>query len=180
MTKLNQTMNLENGTEITLTKEGNDYLITSENETLYTGTLLACRAYASARLEGKDDEEAKEAAAKALAKKYSPPTESQKAHALGMTIREYRAHRQSLRAEATSQQTEEPSEEAQKAMESARQNGLDLSMDMMMNIRVDLKTGEVIRMEDTRTEEEKERELKLWASLWSQDGATVKKSAAAA
>ena len=181
MTKLNEIRNLENGQEISIRREDNAYWVYIDEEIFFTASLLECRAYAQSRIEGASHEEATEAAAEALEKKNSRPTEAQKAHELGMTIREYREHRRERRHaietyRANHLTNKKPEVEA--AIEKASKSGLDLSMDMMsINIKVNLTTGEIERMAD-RTEAEKEAELKLWANLWSQDLVAVKREAA--
>ena len=179
MMKINETRNLENGQSIQITKTERTYTVWIGGTTAYTASLLECRAYAEARVCGNTHTLATEAALIALEKKNSRPTEAQKAHGLGMTIREYRAHRQSLRqaTAAFASTATEPNREVEQAIASAKQNGLDLNMDMMgINLKVDLATGEIIRLAD-KAAAEKEAELKLWASLWSQDLVAIKKAA---
>ena len=166
--KLNETKTLPNGWTITITKNACDYDVYLASATdeptipAFTGSLLECRAYAKARLEGKHNGEAKKAARTALEKKNSRPTEAQKAHELGMTIREYREFR---RANKTNQSKEVKSA-VEEAVKKAAANGLDLSVErMMLEVRVDLETGEVT--ETLRTAEEAAKETELWAKLWN-------------
>ena len=182
MTKLNEIRNLENGQEISIRREDNAYWVYIDEEIFFTASLLECRAYVQSRIEGASHEEATEAAAEALEKKNSRPTEAQKAHELGMTIREYREHRRERRQAIENYRANHiapaaTNKEVAEAIQKANQSGLDLTMDMM-SINIKVKDGEVIRMEDNRTEAEKEAELKLWANLWSQDLVAVKREAA--
>ena len=179
MMKINETRNLENGQTISIRKEDNAYTVWVDEKIAYTASLLECRAYAEARVCGNTHTLATEAAKIALEKKNSRPTEAQKAHELGMTIREYRAHRAGLRQASTASTnhttaTEAVNAEVREAIETARNAGLDLDMNRVgINLKVDFTTGEVIRLED-KTEAEKEAELKLWAKLWSQELVAIK------
>ena len=179
MMKINETRNLENGATIQITKTESTYTVLIDSKPVLTGMLLECRAYVEARVCGNTHTLATEAAQIALEKKNSRPTEAQKAHELGMTIREYRAHRAGLRQASTASTNhtttaEAVNSEVREAIETARNAGLDLDMNRVgINLKVDFATGEVIRLED-KTEAEKEAELKLWAKLWSQELVAIK------